>query len=146
MKTKNNLFLEDPVQIVRLTMVKMCPVMKEMLVIPADRGLQLKFENIVSKMEMMESDRDVIMLLKVKLKEMRQMHSVKNEVLAEDKRKMDEEDRILKGKWAPSKGTTVSSGAKGKMIVRISVPSLFVVVFRRIHFKRNFQDNLLKRN
>lgn len=97
-------------------MVKMCPVMKQMLVMPVDRGLQLKLENIVSKMEMMESDRDVIMLLKVKLKEMRQVHPVKIEVMAEDRRRMDDEDRIMKGKWGPTKGNS-----KGKMFVRISV-------------------------
>lgn len=69
-----------------------------MLNLPADRALQLKLENILSKMEMMESDKDVLATLKTKLKEMRSHRGVKNEVLLEDKRRTDEEDRILKGR------------------------------------------------
>lgn len=69
-----------------------------MLSLPADRALQLKLENILSKMEMMESDKDVMATLKSKLKEMRSHRGAKNEVLLEDKRRTDEEDRILKGR------------------------------------------------
>ncbi|CAH1124911.1 unnamed protein product [Ceutorhynchus assimilis] len=90
---------EDPVSIVRLCMVKLCPVLKQMLNFPSDRALQLRLENILSKMEMTECDKDVIMTLKQKLKEMRCMRSVDSEVLVEDRRKADEEEKILKGKW-----------------------------------------------
>lgn len=69
-----------------------------MLTLPADRALQLKLENILSKMEMMESDKDVLAILKIKLKEIRSHRGVKNEVLLEDKRRTEEEDRILKGR------------------------------------------------
>lgn len=79
-------------------MVKLCPLLKQMLNLPADRALQLKLENILSKMEMMESDKDVMATLKSKLKEMRSHRGAKNEVLLEDKRRTDEEDRILKGR------------------------------------------------
>lgn len=79
-------------------MVKLCPLLKQMLSLPADRALQLKLENILSKMEMMESDKDVMATLKSKLKEMRSHRGSKNETLLEDKRRTDEEDRILKGR------------------------------------------------
>ncbi|ENN76692.1 hypothetical protein YQE_06757, partial [Dendroctonus ponderosae] len=91
---------EDQIAIVRLSMVKLCPILKQMLNLPADRALQLKLENILSKMEMMEADRDVIMMLKLKLKEMRTIRNIKSEVLVEDRRRADEEDRILKGRFA----------------------------------------------
>ncbi|XP_050303781.1 serine/threonine-protein phosphatase 4 regulatory subunit 4-like isoform X2 [Anthonomus grandis grandis] len=104
---------EDPISIVRLSMVKLCPMLKLMLTLPQDRALQLKLENILSKMEMMESDKDVIMMLKQKLREMRTFRGIKNEVLVEDKRRMDEEDKLLKGKWTSVRNVIVAVSNSG---------------------------------
>ncbi|KAL1517631.1 hypothetical protein ABEB36_001369 [Hypothenemus hampei] len=100
---------EDPIAIVRLSMVKLCPALKQMLILPLDRALQLKLENILSKMEMMESDKDVMMTLKLKLKEMKSFKGIKNEILLEDKRRAEEEDKIMKGRPVGLKAITQMS-------------------------------------
>ncbi|XP_066254685.1 serine/threonine-protein phosphatase 4 regulatory subunit 4-like [Euwallacea similis] len=89
---------EDQIAVVRLCMVKLCPILKQMLILPNDRALQFKLERVLSKMEKMETDKDVTMMLKVKLKEMGTFGCIKNNVLMEDKRKAEEEERILKGR------------------------------------------------
>ncbi|XP_023021744.2 serine/threonine-protein phosphatase 4 regulatory subunit 4 isoform X2 [Leptinotarsa decemlineata] len=89
---------DDPVSTVRLCVVNLCPMLKQMLVLPIDRNLQLKLENFMSKIEMMEKDKDVLSSLKTKLKEMRTPQINKQETLMEEKRKVEEEDKILQGK------------------------------------------------
>lgn len=78
--------------------MKLLPILKQMLLLPIDRSLQLKLEQFVSKIEVMEKDRDVIDTLKVKLKEMRMPQANKQEALMEEKRRIDEEEKILGGK------------------------------------------------
>ncbi|XP_066151407.1 serine/threonine-protein phosphatase 4 regulatory subunit 4-like [Euwallacea fornicatus] len=87
---------EDQIAVVRLCVVKLFPMLKQMLVLPNDEALQFKLENILLKMEKTETDKDVIMMLKIKLKEMGAFGSIKNNVLMEDKRKAEDEERILK--------------------------------------------------
>ncbi|XP_030746536.1 serine/threonine-protein phosphatase 4 regulatory subunit 4-like isoform X2 [Sitophilus oryzae] len=89
---------DDPVSVVRLSVIKLCPILKQMLSLPDDRALQLKLENILSKMEMIESDIDVIRALRCKLKDMRSLPLNKTDALIEEKRRLDEEEKISKGK------------------------------------------------
>lgn len=69
-----------------------------MLVIPVDRNLQIKLEALLSKIEMVETDKDVIYALKCKLKEMRNIHGMNTEQLLEEKRRIEEEEKILQGR------------------------------------------------
>ncbi|CAH1979733.1 unnamed protein product [Acanthoscelides obtectus] len=100
---------EDPVSTVRLCVVKLCPILKHMLMLPMDRNLQVKLEQFVSKIEMMEKDRDVLDTLKVKLKEMRTPQVSKQEALLKERMKMEEEDKIQRGQL------TVGLGAPATM-------------------------------
>ncbi|XP_057661531.1 serine/threonine-protein phosphatase 4 regulatory subunit 4-like isoform X2 [Diorhabda carinulata] len=93
---------DDPVSTIRLCVVKICPTLKQMLVMPIDRNLQMKLENFVSKIEMLEKDKDVISTLKQKLKEMRSPQINKQECLLEEKRKIEEEEKIMLGKSLPN--------------------------------------------
>lgn len=93
-----NRFSDDPVSTVRLCVVNLTPVLKQMLVIPVDRNLQIKLESMISKIEMVEADKDVIYALKCKLKEMRNIHGMNTEQLIEEKRKIEEEEKILQGR------------------------------------------------
>lgn len=81
-------------------MVNLTPILKQMLVFPVDRNLQIKLESMISKMEMVEKDKDVIFALKCKTKEMRNPQSMNAEQLIEEKRKIDDEERILQGRLA----------------------------------------------
>lgn len=71
-----------------------------MLVIPVDRNLQIKLEGMISKLEMIETDKDVIYAIKSKLKEMRNIHGMHTEQLLEEKRKIEEEEKIIQGRMA----------------------------------------------
>nr|CAI5835735.1 unnamed protein product [Callosobruchus analis] len=100
---------EDPVSTVRICVVKLCPILKHMLMLPMDRNLQVKLEQFVSKIEMMEKDRDVLDTLKVKLREMRTPQVSKQEALMQERMKMEEEDKIQRGQL------TVGLGAPATM-------------------------------
>nr|CAH7758066.1 unnamed protein product [Callosobruchus chinensis] len=100
---------EDPVSTVRLCVVKLCPILKDMLMLPMDRHLQVKLEQFFSKTEMMEKDRDVLDTLKVKLREMRTPQLSKQEALMQQRMKMEEEDKIQRGQL------TVGLGAPATM-------------------------------
>lgn len=63
-----------------------------------DRNYQVKLETALAKIEIIETDKDVMMSLKTKLKEMRTPQISKPEVLLEEKRRIDEEDKIVQGK------------------------------------------------
>ncbi|CAH1119724.1 unnamed protein product [Phaedon cochleariae] len=89
---------DDPVSTVRLCVLNLCPVLKQMLVLPLDRNLQLRLEGFMSKIEVMEKDKDVIDTLKAKLKEMRSSQVSKQEALIEERRKIEEEEKIAQGK------------------------------------------------
>lgn len=69
-----------------------------MLIIPVDRNLQIKLENVISKIEMGETDKDVSFALKCKMKEIRSIHGMTTEQLMEEKRKIEDEERILQGR------------------------------------------------
>ncbi|KAF7282801.1 hypothetical protein GWI33_001948 [Rhynchophorus ferrugineus] len=101
---------DDPVSVIRLSVIKLCPTLKQMLVLPEDKVLQLKLENMISKMEMIESDIDVIRTLRAKLKDMRTGPIGKTDAAAEEKRKIEEEDKIAKGKM-PVKAPAVQTKA-----------------------------------
>uniref|UniRef100_A0A6P7GHL9 Serine/threonine-protein phosphatase 4 regulatory subunit 4-like n=1 Tax=Diabrotica virgifera virgifera TaxID=50390 RepID=A0A6P7GHL9_DIAVI len=101
---------DDPVSTVRLCVVNFCPTLKQMLVLPVERNLQMKLENFVSRLEMMEQDKDVIATLKKKLREMRAPQFGKQEGLLEDKRKMEEEDRVQQGKSLPNASSKMPGG------------------------------------
>lgn len=91
-------FLDDPVSTVRLCFVNLIPSLKQMLVFPVDRNLQIKLESIISKMEMVEKDKDVMFALKSKIKEIRNIHGMNSEQLLDEKRKIDDEEKILQGR------------------------------------------------
>ncbi|CAH1113299.1 unnamed protein product [Psylliodes chrysocephalus] len=93
---------EDPVSTIRLCVVNLCPTLKQMLIMPIDRNLLTKLENLVSKLEMMEKDKDVLNSLRTKSKEVRTPHVNRPDVLLEEKRKIEEEDKIQQGKTAGS--------------------------------------------
>ncbi|KAG5882164.1 hypothetical protein JTB14_002888 [Gonioctena quinquepunctata] len=101
---------EDPVSTVRFCVVNLCPLLKQMLILPIDRNLQLKLENFMSKIEMMEKDKDVLASLKSKLKEMRTPLMNKQETLMEQRRKIEEEERISQGRisWNTLYGTNAA--------------------------------------
>lgn len=90
---------------VRLCVVNLTPVLKQMLVIPVDRNLQTKLEGMLSKIEMAETDKDIIYALKCKLKEMRNVHGMNTEQLFEEKRRIEEEEKILQGRVNRSGGS-----------------------------------------
>ncbi|KAJ8938537.1 hypothetical protein NQ318_016907 [Aromia moschata] len=103
---------EDPVSTVRLSVVNLGPILKNMLILPLDRTLQTKLENSFSKMEAMETDKEIISTLRRKLKEMRTPQLNRQGFLMEEKRKVEEEERIQQGKGIsqsprPTPGTTV---------------------------------------
>lgn len=58
----------------------------------------MKLESVVSKMEMVEKDKDVIFTLKSSIKEMRNIHGMNTEQLMDEKRKIEDEERILQGR------------------------------------------------
>ncbi|KAJ8919708.1 hypothetical protein NQ315_006236 [Exocentrus adspersus] len=89
--------LEDPVSTIRLCVVNLCPVLKHMCVTAVDRNYQVKLENALAKMEVTEADKDVIAALKAKLKEMRGVQVNKPDSLMEEKRRIDDEDKIQQG-------------------------------------------------
>lgn len=105
---------DDPVSTIRLCVVKICPTLKQMLVMPIDRSLQMKLENFVSKIEILEKDKDVIAMLKQKLKEMRSPQINKQEGLLEEKRKIEEEEKIMLGKSLPN---TLSRNIQGSGVL-----------------------------
>ncbi|KAJ8980634.1 hypothetical protein NQ317_011710 [Molorchus minor] len=105
---KENFFIpllkltEDPVSTVRLCVVNLGPSLKNMLILPIDRTLQIKLENALAKMETMETDKEVIETLKRKLKEMRAPQINRQAFLMEEKKKVEEEERIQQGKVSQS--------------------------------------------
>ncbi|XP_072399856.1 serine/threonine-protein phosphatase 4 regulatory subunit 4-like isoform X2 [Diabrotica undecimpunctata] len=101
---------DDPVSTVRLCVVNFCPTLKQMLVLPLERNLQMKLENFVSRLEMMEQDKDVIATLKKKLREMRAPQLSKQEGLLEEKRKIEEEERVQQGKSLPNASSKMPGG------------------------------------
>lgn len=94
--------LDDPVSTVRLCVVNLTPALKQMIVLPVDRNLQTKLEGMMSKLELVEKDRDVIFALKHTLKELKTIHGMNTENLIEEKRKIEEEEKILQGKLGRS--------------------------------------------
>lgn len=74
-----------------------------MLVMPEDRKLQSNIDNIISKLDMTEKDKDVKDILKTKLKEIRSVAPTnKHEYLVDQRRKEDEENKIMQGKIVAS--------------------------------------------
>lgn len=96
---------------IRLSVVNMSPQLKRMCLSAVDRNYQMKLENSLAKVEVSEKDRDVISALKAKLKEMRTPQVGKPETLVEEKRRIEEEDRILQGKLPATKA---AGGEKGE--------------------------------
>ncbi|XP_060519685.1 serine/threonine-protein phosphatase 4 regulatory subunit 4-like isoform X2 [Cylas formicarius] len=88
---------DDHVSNVRLSFVKLCLVLKQMLVLPVDRSLQIKFESAISKLELMETDKEVLVMLKKSLKQMRSLQVTDSEIVLEEKRRIEEEEYISKG-------------------------------------------------
>lgn len=80
-----------------------------MCVSAVDRTYQVKLEGALAKIEVVESDKDVMMSLKAKLKEMRTPQVSKPEVLTEEKRRIDEEDKIVQGKLPVPKFITIGA-------------------------------------
>lgn len=94
--------------------MNLIPTLKQMLVLPFDRNLLVKFEGMVSKMEIVETDKDVIHAMKCKLKEMRTTHGMSTELLLIEKRKIEEEEAIFHGRVnrGPSNSLKVKSICK----------------------------------
>ncbi|XP_018567757.1 serine/threonine-protein phosphatase 4 regulatory subunit 4 isoform X2 [Anoplophora glabripennis] len=101
--------IEDPVSTIRLSVVNISPMLKRMCLSAVDRNYQVKLESALAKIEVVESDKDVIMCVKAKLKEMRVPQISKPDVLMEEKRRTEEEDRIMQGKLPPPKFTYAST-------------------------------------
>lgn len=57
---------------------------------------------MMSKLDVVEKDRDVIFALKCKFKELKTIHGMNTEHLIEEKRKIDEEEKLLQGKLGRS--------------------------------------------
>ncbi|CAG9855810.1 unnamed protein product [Phyllotreta striolata] len=93
---------EDPVSTVRLTVANMFPLLKKMLMMPLDRQLQTKLDHVVTKLEANEKDKDVLAILKANSKIMKNPQLTKPEELLEEKRKVEEEDKVHLGKATSS--------------------------------------------
>ncbi|XP_063920691.1 serine/threonine-protein phosphatase 4 regulatory subunit 4-like isoform X2 [Zophobas morio] len=90
---------DDPVSNIRLSVVGILPLLYKMLVLPEDKKLQTNIDNLFSKLDMMEKDKDVKDILRTKLKEIRSSGtSNKQDYLFDQKRKEEEENKILQGK------------------------------------------------
>ena len=107
-------FLDDPVSNIRLSVVGILPLLYKMLVLPEDKKLQTNIDNLFSKLDMMEKDKDVKDILRTKLKEIRSSGtSNKQDYLFDQKRKEEEENKILQGKLTLAAPT---GGAPGILI------------------------------
>ncbi|XP_044272773.1 serine/threonine-protein phosphatase 4 regulatory subunit 4-like isoform X3 [Tribolium madens] len=107
---------DDPISNIRLCVIGLLPILYKMLIMPEDRKLQTNIDNIFSKLDMTEKDKDVKDILKTKLKEIRSIGpSNKHDYLVEQRRKEEEENKIIQGKLvnaAPAAGNNVSSAPK----------------------------------
>ncbi|RZC35879.1 serine/threonine-protein phosphatase 4 regulatory subunit 4-like, partial [Asbolus verrucosus] len=96
----------DSTSNIRLCVVALLPSLFRMLIMPEDRKFQTSIDNIFSKLDMMEKDKDVKDILRVKLKEIKSFGSTnKHDYLIEQRRKEEEENKIYQGKNVTA-GTT----------------------------------------
>ncbi|XP_064215924.1 serine/threonine-protein phosphatase 4 regulatory subunit 4 isoform X2 [Tribolium castaneum] len=119
---------DDPISNIRLCVIGFLPMLYKMLVMPEDRKLQTNIDNIFSKLDMTEKDKDVKDILKTKLKEIRNIGpSNKHDYLVEQRRKEEEENKILQGKMVVSTaavGNNVTAAPKtAPSIASRDVPS-----------------------
>lgn len=84
---------------------------------PEDRKLQTNIDNIFSKLDMMEKDKDVKDILRTKLKEIRNLGPTnKHDYLVEQRRKEEEENKIFQGKITT---TTTAPSAQSGIIINV---------------------------
>lgn len=96
----NNYFIDDPVANIRLSVANLFTVLKQMLILPDDISLNTRLNGVFIKYSNHEKDRDVIQIFERKMKEIKnvQLDGVnKEEHDKEQKRRLDEEERIASG-------------------------------------------------
>lgn len=77
----------------------------------------------MSKLESIEKDKDVLYALKNKLKEMRAVHGMNTQQLLEEKRKIDEEEKLIQGRV--TKMTRVSGSQRNKSVCKCII---FIII------------------
>lgn len=89
---------DDPIPNIRLCVANLLAFLKQMLVLPDDKLLHERLNDIIKKYSSEEKDRDVIEAFHLKLKEMKNLNvNLKDEYIKEQKRRREEEDKIFSG-------------------------------------------------
>ncbi|KAK4873140.1 hypothetical protein RN001_015169 [Aquatica leii] len=86
----------DPVANIRMCVANLFTYLNQMLILPEDKLLHERFNEVLKRYTKEETDRDVVEAFQLKLKEMSQL-DVNEEYKNEQKRRRDEEDRIHSG-------------------------------------------------
>ncbi|XP_019864852.1 serine/threonine-protein phosphatase 4 regulatory subunit 4 isoform X2 [Aethina tumida] len=89
--------LEDPVLNIRYAVVSMATRLRE-ICNPLDKTLKPNLETALNKLATYETNKDVLCLLKQKLKEVKTAVPPKKDFFLEEKRRVEEEDRVFAGK------------------------------------------------
>ncbi|CAH0545637.1 unnamed protein product [Brassicogethes aeneus] len=98
---KNLLHLaDDPVSNIRLQLIELAPILKDILTLPGDKFLLTNLDLAITKMGSSKSDRDrdVLYSIDCTLKKMRTLSPPKQDMIVEDKRRLEEEEKIFSGK------------------------------------------------
>jgi hypothetical protein len=112
---------DDPISNIRLCVVGLLPSLYKMLIMPEDRKLQTNIDNIFSKLDMMEKDKDVKDILRTKLKEIRNLGPTnKHDYLVEQRRKEEEENKIFQGKITTTTTAPSAQSAKNQSSTHVS--------------------------
>ncbi|KAF5272713.1 hypothetical protein FQA39_LY07740 [Lamprigera yunnana] len=88
---------DDPIANIRLCVATLFTYLKQMLVLPEDKALSEKLNEVLKKYSNHERDRDVLEMFQIKMKEIKSMDMNKEEYKKEQKRRRDEEEKINSG-------------------------------------------------